>query len=64
MLYEVITEADEAKYLAAMRHLPVAVAKVLELEPQIEQWAQRFASKQHALFLGRGRHWPIRNNFV
>ncbi|WP_323001139.1 glutamine--fructose-6-phosphate transaminase (isomerizing) [Denitromonas sp.] len=50
---------DETRYLAALRHLPVAVGKVLELEPQIEQWAQRFASKQHALFLGRGRHWPI-----
>ena len=50
---------DETRYLAALRHLPAAVGKVLELEPQIEQWAQRFASKQHALFLGRGRHWPI-----
>ncbi|MCB1960123.1 MAG: glutamine--fructose-6-phosphate transaminase (isomerizing) [Rhodocyclaceae bacterium] len=50
---------DENRYLTALRHLPVAVGKVLELEPQIEQWAQRFASKQHALFLGRGRHWPI-----
>jgi glucosamine--fructose-6-phosphate aminotransferase (isomerizing) len=50
---------DEARYLTALRHLPVAVQKVLELEPEIERWAQRFASKQHALFLGRGRHWPI-----
>ncbi len=54
-----LSEEDEARYLTALRHLPVAVGKVLELEPQIEQWAQRFASKQHALFLGRGRHWPI-----
>ncbi|MBX3687120.1 MAG: glutamine--fructose-6-phosphate transaminase (isomerizing) [Rhodocyclaceae bacterium] len=51
--------AEEARYLTALRHLPVAVAKVLELEPQIEQWAQKFSGKQHALFLGRGRHWPI-----
>jgi len=50
---------EEAGYLTALRHLPVAVTKVLELEPEIEQWAQRFAAKQHALFLGRGRHWPI-----
>ena len=54
-----LSAEDETRYLAALRHLPVAVGKVLELEPQIEQWAQRFASKQHALFLGRGRHWPI-----
>ena len=49
----------ETGYLNALRHLPVAVTKVLELEPEIEAWAQRFAGKQHALFLGRGRHWPI-----
>ena len=54
-----LSDADEHEYLTALRHLPVAVTKVLELEPQIEQWAQRFAGKQHALFLGRGRHWPI-----
>jgi len=52
-------EAAEARYLTALRHLPVAVQKVLELEPEIERWAQRFAGKQHALFLGRGQHWPI-----
>jgi glucosamine--fructose-6-phosphate aminotransferase (isomerizing) len=54
-----LPEATEGRYLDALRHLPVAVQKVLELEPQIAQWAQRFAAKQHALFLGRGRHWPI-----
>ena len=42
-----------------MRHLPIAVGKVLELEPQIRAWAERFSAKQHALFLGRGRHYPI-----
>ena len=42
-----------------MRHLPLAVGRVLELEPQIAQWAERFAGKQHALFLGRGLHYPI-----
>ncbi|WP_018988305.1 glutamine--fructose-6-phosphate transaminase (isomerizing) [Aromatoleum toluclasticum] len=54
-----LPEADEARHLTALRHLPVAVQKVLELEPEIERWAQRFAGKQHALFLGRGQHWPI-----
>jgi glucosamine--fructose-6-phosphate aminotransferase (isomerizing) len=54
-----LSEADEARHLVALRHLPVAVQKVLELEPQIEAWAQRFAGKHHALFLGRGPHWPI-----
>jgi len=54
-----LPEAEEARHLTALRHLPVAVQKVLELEPEIERWAQRFAGKHHALFLGRGRHWPI-----
>ncbi len=42
-----------------LRHLPVALANVLALEPQIMAWAQQFARKEHALFLGRGRHYPI-----
>jgi len=50
---------QEALHLAALRHLPAAVQKVLALEPEIERWAQRFAAKQHALFLGRGLHYPI-----
>ncbi|THF62978.1 glutamine--fructose-6-phosphate transaminase (isomerizing) [Pseudothauera nasutitermitis] len=54
-----LPEEQEARHLQNLRHLPVAVQKVLELEPEIERWAQRFAAKQHALFLGRGRHWPI-----
>jgi glucosamine--fructose-6-phosphate aminotransferase (isomerizing) len=50
---------DEQNYLNALRHLPVAVQKVLDLEPEIESWAKHFADKQHALFLGRGHHYPI-----
>jgi glutamine---fructose-6-phosphate transaminase (isomerizing) len=50
---------QESAYIDQLRHLPVAVNKVLELEPEIEAWAKRFADKQHALFLGRGRHYPI-----
>ena len=36
-----------------------AVGSVLALEPQIMAWADRFASKENALFLGRGMHYPI-----
>ncbi len=54
-----LSEADEVAHLQALRHLPVAVQKVLALEPEIAAWARRFANKQHALFLGRGRHYPI-----
>jgi glucosamine--fructose-6-phosphate aminotransferase (isomerizing) len=54
-----LTATDEAGYLAALRHLPVAVQKVLALEPGIAAWARLFADKHHALFLGRGPHYPI-----
>ncbi|MBK6355309.1 MAG: glutamine--fructose-6-phosphate transaminase (isomerizing) [Betaproteobacteria bacterium] len=54
-----LSEAQEATYIHQLRHLPVAVNKVLELEDEIKAWSKRFADKHHALFLGRGRHYPI-----
>lgn len=50
---------DEADHLKALRHLPAAVAEVLKLEPAIERWSRHFSDKRHALFLGRGSHYPI-----
>jgi glutamine---fructose-6-phosphate transaminase (isomerizing) len=35
------------------------VQHALNLEPQIREWAKAFANKHHALFLGRGIHYPI-----
>jgi len=54
-----LAPGQEADHLAALRHLPVAVQKVLVLEPAIKAWAGRFADRHHALFLGRGHHYPI-----
>ena len=54
-----LTPDQESAYIDQLRHLPVAVNKVLELETDIKAWALRFADKHHALFLGRGRHYPI-----
>ncbi len=54
-----LSAAQEAAYLEALRHLPGSVQHALNLEPQIKLWAERFSSKQHALFLGRGQHYPI-----
>jgi len=54
-----LTDEQEAQHLKAMRHLPAALSAVLALEPQIINWAERFADKDHALFLGRGLHYPI-----
>jgi glucosamine--fructose-6-phosphate aminotransferase (isomerizing) len=50
---------SEQAYLKALRHLPAALVSALELEPAIARWAEHFATKQHALFLGRGVHYPI-----
>lgn len=51
--------AHETAALKALRHLPAAVQKVLALEPAIIAWAEHFARKENALFLGRGLHYPI-----
>jgi glucosamine--fructose-6-phosphate aminotransferase (isomerizing) len=53
------TPEQEAAHLKAMRHLPVALQAVLALEPQVVAWAEAFARKENALFLGRGLHYPI-----
>ncbi len=50
---------EETAWLRALRHLPAAMQAALALEPQVIAWAQAFARKQHALFLGRGLHYPI-----
>ena len=54
-----LSDDAEAAHLKALRHLPVAVQAVLALEPQVIAWSQEFARKEHALFLGRGLHYPI-----
>lgn len=54
-----LDDAQEAMHLKAMRHLPKALAAVLALEPQVISWAEDFAGKENALFLGRGLHYPI-----
>jgi glutamine---fructose-6-phosphate transaminase (isomerizing) len=54
-----LSAEQEAAHLKAMRHLPAALQSVLALEPQIIAWAEAFATKQNALFLGRGLHYPI-----
>jgi glutamine---fructose-6-phosphate transaminase (isomerizing) len=54
-----LNDEQEAAHLKALRHLPVAVQAVLALEPQVIAWAEVFARKENALFLGRGLHYPI-----
>ena len=54
-----LNDVQENQYIKQLRHLPTAIGAVLALEPQIMAWADRFASKENALFLGRGMHYPI-----
>ena len=54
-----LDDEAERKHIRALRHLPAALQAVLALEPQVIAWSQQFARKEHALFLGRGLHYPI-----
>jgi glucosamine--fructose-6-phosphate aminotransferase (isomerizing) len=54
-----LTAQQEHDYLEQLRYVPGSIQIALNLEPQIKVWADRFAEKQHALFLGRGLHYPI-----
>jgi glucosamine--fructose-6-phosphate aminotransferase (isomerizing) len=50
---------SERQMITALRHLPVALQHSLQVEPQVKAWGEKFAGKRHALFLGRGMHYPI-----
>ena len=54
-----LSDEQEAALLDDLRHLPGSVQHALNLEPQVAIWAEKFTPKQHALFLGRGMHYPI-----
>ena len=54
-----INDTAARRALGALRHLPASLRSVLALEPQIIGWADAFKPRQHALFLGRGLHYPI-----
>ncbi|MBU6468873.1 MAG: glutamine--fructose-6-phosphate transaminase (isomerizing) [Betaproteobacteria bacterium] len=54
-----LSSENEREYLDALRRLPNKIQHVLNLEPQLQLWADRFAQKDHVLFLGRGIHYPI-----
>ena len=54
-----LTEALEQKITSELFRLPGNIEKVLQLDDEIKVLAEQFAEKQHALFLGRGSHYPI-----
>jgi glucosamine--fructose-6-phosphate aminotransferase (isomerizing) len=54
-----LTAEQEANIVRELESLPVQIKRVLQMEREIEQWAERFGDKQHALYLGRGAHYPV-----
>lgn len=50
---------NEVDAVQAIMHLPNLIEEILELNSSIKKLAKRFSEKQHALFLGRGLHYPI-----
>jgi len=54
-----VTAERENELIEALRQLPGSVQHALNLEAQIITWAERFAPRHNALFLGRGVHYPI-----
>jgi len=49
----------ESRAIGQLRFVPGSIQHALNLEPQIQAWAQGFAKREHALFLGRGIHYPV-----
>jgi glutamine---fructose-6-phosphate transaminase (isomerizing) len=54
-----LSAGREADALAALRGLPSAIGRALETEGPVTDWSANFAMRRHALFLGRGIHYPI-----
>jgi len=54
-----ISPEKEAELRLALQRLPAALSSALRTEPEMALWARRFAGAEHALFLGRGVHYPI-----
>ncbi|MBT5601597.1 MAG: glutamine--fructose-6-phosphate transaminase (isomerizing) [Gammaproteobacteria bacterium] len=51
--------ANEGQLVRHLHSLPATVEKVLTVEPVLKKLAEFFVDKDHALFLGRGAHYPI-----
>ncbi len=55
-----LSKKEEQRHLQRLRHLPKALAAALALEPQLIAWSERFAKKEHALFLRSRTSTPRR----
>ncbi len=48
-----------ANYVADLNHLPELLNEALSLDGEFKELSTAFKDKNHALFLGRGSHYPI-----
>lgn len=56
---ELLDRRTLALYAKQLLHVPEQIERVLKLDSQIREWAEHFATKNHALFLGRGPTYPV-----
>lgn len=52
-------EKTELAIVTALHQVPDLIEKVLTMDSQIAVIAEHFVEKHHALFLGRGSHFPV-----
>lgn len=57
--YNDLDDADHQALVEALKTLPDVVQSTLILDEEICRIAEKFVEKRHALFLGRGSHYPI-----
>lgn len=54
-----LSKKQEERIVSELRSVPSKISEALELDAKITKIAEKFANKKHALFLGRGTHFPI-----
>lgn len=54
-----MSEDTERELVGALRGLPDVLEEALKLDVVTRKLAQRLVDKRHALFLGRGAHYPV-----
>jgi len=54
-----ITDELEESLCNQLKTLPEKIKSILALDSKIAELAKQFSDKKHALFLGRGSHFPI-----
>jgi glucosamine--fructose-6-phosphate aminotransferase (isomerizing) len=57
--YGRLDEKTHQELVTALHRLPEIQEETLKLDKSIRELAERFVEKHHALFLGRGSHYPI-----